>query len=202
MTPETIRTINRRFADTTPVNHRKALDAIVNCRTNFFGAVVYRYESCGKNHLVIRCCGNRHCPNCLNHKTRKWLENRLDAMLPVHHFMITFTVPEAIRRFIRTNQRMAYSAMFAASSQTLKKLTQDQKFIGADLPGFFGVLHTWGRTLSYHPHIHYIVPAGALSKSDQRWHPSRKDFFLPVRAMSKIYKAKFFNEKKRAGLPP
>lgn len=121
-------------------------------------------------------------------------------MLPVHHFMITFTVLEAIRSFIRSNPRMAYTAMFAASSQTMKKLAQDTKFIGADLPGFFGVLHTWGRTLAYHPHFHYIVPGGGLSKPDQRWHPCRKDFFLPVRAMSNIFKAKFLNEMKKSGL--
>ena len=190
----------QRFGHTMPDQHQKAIDAIANCRTDFFGATVYRCESCGKNHLVHRCCGNRHCPSCQSHKTRKWLENRLDEMLPVHYFMITFTVPEGIRRFIRNNQRAAYAAMFAASSQTLKKLAQDKKFIGADLPGFFGVLHTWGRSLSYHPHIHYIVPGGALSKSDQRWHPCRKDFFLTVRAMSKIYRAKFLNEMKKSGL--
>lgn len=97
----------QRFADAMPVNHRKTLEAVVHCRTDFFGATVYRCENCGKNHLVYRCCGNRHCPSCQNHKTRKWLENRLDAMLPVHHFMITFTVPEAMRSFIRSNQRMA-----------------------------------------------------------------------------------------------
>lgn len=190
----------QRFADTMPGTHQKAIAAIVNCRTGYFGSIVYRCESCGKNHLVYRCCGNRHCPSCQSHKTRKWLENRLDAMLPVHHFMITFTVPESIRSFIRSNQRLAYAAMFAASSQTLKKLAQDTKFIGADLPGFFGVLHTWGRTLSYHPHIHYIVPGGALSKSDRSWHCSRKDFYLPVRAMSKIFRAKFFDEMKKAKL--
>lgn len=131
---------------------------------------------------------------------RTWLKKRLDAQLPVHHFMISFTVPECIRSFIRSNQRLAYAAMFAASSRTMKKRACDKKFIGADLPGFFGVLHTWGRTLSYHPHIHYIVPAGALAKSDQLWHPSRKDFFLPVKAMSKIFRAKLFNEMKKSGL--
>lgn len=189
-----------RFGDIMPGEHRKAIDAIANCRTDFFGATIYRCESCGKNHLVYRCCGNRHCPNCQSHKTRKWLEKRINGQLPVHHFMITFTVPENLRDFIRSNQRLCYSAMFAASSQTLKKLARDEKFIGADLPGFFGVLHTWGRQLPYHPHIHYIVPGGALSKSDQRWHPSRKDFFLPVRAMSKIFKAKFLDEMKKSGL--
>jgi len=81
--------------------------------------------------------------------------------------------------------------MFAASSQTIKKLAADPKYIGADMPGFLGVLHTWGRQLPYHPHIHYIVPGGAFAKSDGQWHCSRIDFLLPVKAMSKIFKAKF-----------
>jgi len=121
--------------------------------------------------------------------------------------MVTFTVPEEIRAFIRSHQSDAYGAMFKASSETLKKLARDEEYIGGDTAGFFGVLHTWGRTLQFHPHIHYVVPGGALSSEDGRWHPSRADkdlrgfqifwkprrsFFLPaVRAMSKIYKAKF-----------
>jgi len=106
-----------------------------------------------KNHMVYRCCGNRHCPNCQHHKTRKWLQTQLDRQLPGHHFMITFTVPQNLRRFIRSHQKVCYSAMFAASSQTIKKLAADQKHIGGDMPGFFGVLHTWGRQMPYHPHI-------------------------------------------------
>lgn len=90
--------------------------------------------------------------------------------------------------------------MFSASSNTIKKLAADEKYIGGDLPGFFGVLHTWGRQLPYHPHIHYVVPGGALSRSDERWHPSRIDFFLPIKAMSKIFKAKFRDEMRKSGL--
>ena len=124
----------------------------------------------------------------------------MKRQLPGHHFMITFTVPEQLRRFIRSNQRAAYAAMFMASSQTIKKLTPDPKYIGGDLPGFFGVLHTWGRQLQYHPHIHYIVPGGAILKEDGSWHPSRIDFYLPVKAMSKIFRAKFCDEMKKEGL--
>lgn len=164
---------------------------IINFRTDHYGASIYQCTECGERHMVYRCCGNRHCPNCQHHKTRKWLQTQLDRQLPGHYFMITFTVPQNLRSFIRSNQRMGYSAMFAASSQTIKKLAADQKHIGADMPGFFGVLHTWGRQMPYHPHIHYIVPGGALSRTDGKWHCSRIDFFLPVKAMSKIFKAKF-----------
>jgi hypothetical protein len=79
-------------------------------------------------------------------------------------------------------------------------MAADEKYIGGDLPGFLGVLHTWGRQLVYHPHVHYVVPGGALSKKDGRWHPSRIDFFLPVKAMSKIFRAKFRHEMSKNNL--
>ncbi len=192
----------QRFGDAIPGHHRKAIDAIIHCRTEYYGASVFCCQNCGHHHTVPLCCGNRNCPNCQGDKTRQWLEKRLSEQLPVNHFMITFTVPDTIRSFIRSNQRLCYGAMFEASSQTLKKLAGDEKFIGADLPGFFGVLHTWGRQMPYHPHIHYVVPAGALSKADCQWHRSRDNFFAPVRAMSKIFKAKFHDAMKRCGLAP
>jgi len=191
-----------RFGLAIPSEHRKVIDAIINCRTDHYGVSIYQCTECGERHMVYRCCGNRHCPNCQHHKARKWLQTQLDRQLPGHHFMTTFTVPQNLRRFIRSHQRVCYSAMFAASSQTIKKLAADQRHIGADMPGFFGVLHTWGRQMPYHPHIHYIVPGGAFSKTDGKWHCSRIDFFLPVKAMSKIFKAKFRDIMKKNGLYP
>jgi hypothetical protein len=108
--------------------------------------------------------------------------------------MITFTVPQQLRRAIRSHQRKAYGALFTASSQTLKAVAATTRFVGGDLPGFFGVLHTWGRQLTYHPHIHYIVPGGAVSKSDGTWHPSALHFFAPVRVLSTIFRAKLRDE--------
>ena len=183
-----------------PASHRKTIDAIVSCRTIDRGLIIYKCQSCGKVHTVFQSCGNRHCPQCQYQKSQAWLGKQLQRQLPGHHFMVTFTVPDSLRFVIRSHQRTCYSALFKASSATIKKLASDDTFIGGDLPGFFGVLHTWGRQLQYHPHIHYIVPGGAISKADLSWHPSRVDFLMPVRAMSKIFKAKFRDEMKAAGL--
>ena len=189
-----------RYQDRMPKNHIKAIKAIISCRTAACGLVVYDCDGCGHIHVGFRSCGNRHCTICQHHKTRQWIERQLLRQLPGHHFMITFTVPEKLRSSLRSHQRKAYTALFAASSQTLKTFAADKKFIGGDLPGFFGVLHTWGRQLQYHPHIHYVVPAGALSKADGKWHPSRLDFFAPVKAMSKVFKAKLREQLKAAGI--
>ena len=188
------------YQESIPSNHRKVIKEIINCRTAVCGVNVYTCGQCGKSQVVFRSCGNRHCPTCQNHKTRQWLEKQLNRELPGHHFMVTFTVPRQLRRFMRSHQRMAYSALFAASSASLKKLSSDEKFVGGNCPGFFGVLHTWGRQLEYHPHIHYIVPGGAFDKESGNWHSSRVDFYVPVSALSKIFRAKFRDEMKKAGL--
>jgi hypothetical protein len=188
------------YGNRMPEHHKKAVYDITSCRTKTQGLAVYQCLECGSVHTVYKSCGNRHCPACQHHKTRQWLEQQRKRTLPGHHFMITFTMPQEIRDFIRGHQRVCYHAMFKASSESIKKLVPDDKFLGADLPGFFGVLHTWGRQLQYHPHIHYIVSGGAVSKNDHQWHPSRTDFFLPVHALSKIYQAKFKHEMHKAEL--
>jgi hypothetical protein len=105
-----------------------------------------------------------------------------------------------LRPFIRAHQRFAYHALCQASAMALKRLAQDPRFLGTDLPGFTGVLHTWGRQLQYHPHIHYIVPGGGLSADRAAWLPSRANFFVPVKALSSIYRAMWQEEMRTAGL--
>ena len=189
-----------RFGSTMPKAHQKVIAAITGCRTEAAGSTLYACDTCGQEHVVYRSCGNRHCPCCQQGKGRTWLERHRARHLPGEHFMLTFTVPEPLRAFLRRHQKLGYGALFAASSGAIKTLAADPKHIGGDLAGFFGVLHTWGRTLQYHPHIHYVVPGGALSRADGRWHPSRPGFYLPVRALSPIFRAKFRDAIDKHGL--
>jgi hypothetical protein len=183
-----------------PTSHQKVISAIQNCRSGHYGHSLYQCQSCGQHHRVNHSCGNRHCPQCQHHKTQQWLHHQLDKQLPGPHFLVTFTVPETLRPFIRSHQRLAYQAMFKASSQALKRLAQEERFIGTNLPGFTGILHTWGRQLQYHPHIHYIVPGGGLSEDRTTWLPSRANFYVPVKALSPIYRALFKEDMDQAGL--
>ena len=190
----------KTFSERIPSHHRKVIRAISDCRTERMGTMLYQCESCGKAIELFRSCGNRHCPTCQNEKASQWLERRLEQLLPVHHFMITFTVPALFRDFIRANGRTAYAALFHASSRTLKRLASEPTYFAGNLPGFFGILHTWGRQMHYHPHIHYIVPGGAFSAQDHSWHASPQAFYLPVRIMSKMVKSLFSREMKKAKL--
>lgn len=183
-----------------PLQQKKAVNAIIYCRSGEYGVSVYQCDNCHQQHHIGCSCGNRHCPECQYHKSRQWLEKQLDRCLPGSHFMLTFTMPEQIRAFSRSNQGAVYSAMFKAASGAIKKLAKDPRHIGADLTGFTGVLHTWGRLLQYHPHIHFIVPGGGLSADRSKWMPAKNAFYLPVRALSKIFRAKFKHEMAQCSL--
>ena len=189
-----------QFGETMPASHARVIDAIIDCRSAASGSVLYQCEDCGEPHVAARCCGNRHCPVCQQGKAEAWLIRQLERQLPTPYFMLTFTVPASLREFLRRHPREGYGALFAASAGAIKTLASDDKHLGADTPGFFGVLHTWGRQLQYHPHIHYVVPGGGFDSVDGRWHAADRGFFLPVRALSPIFRAKFRDAMAAAGL--
>jgi hypothetical protein len=176
------------------------MDLLERCRTGELGHAVYRCQDCGTYHPVPRSCGNRHGPQCQGHKARQWLQNQLAKLLPCAYFLLTFTLPQELRRVVRSHPREAYPAMFQAAAETLRELAKNPKHVGSSRLGLTGVLHTWGRTLTYHPHLHFLVPGGALSEDGQHWLPSRVDFFLPVEAASVVFRAKFRDLLAQAGL--
>lgn len=189
-----------RFGAAMPAEHRKVLHAIRACRTGRLGTVFYACASCGRTHAMGRSCGNRHCPTCQQDKTKAWLEKQTARLLPCPYFLLTFTLPAELRQLARRHQRVVYPALFEASSQAIRELAADPKFIGSPRCGFFGVLHTWGRTLDYHPHVHFVIPGGAVNQAGDAWLPSGAAFFLPVRALSVLFRAKLRDLMRRARL--
>jgi Putative transposase/Transposase zinc-binding domain len=184
---------------TLPTAHRKAISAIQPCQSGHYGDSLSQCQSGGEKHRVNRACGNRHCPQCQQQKTPQWLQHHLDQPLPGPPFLLTFTVPETLRPFLRSQQRLASQALFQASATARKRRAKDERFLGTDLPGFPGVLPTWGRHLQDHPPIHYIVPGGGLSKARTTWPPSRANFFVPVKALSPLSRALFKEHRRQAG---
>jgi hypothetical protein len=191
-----------RFGAAMPPEHIKVLRAITACRTGELGTALYMCQSCGKTHAVPCACGNRHCPSCQWGKTNAWLEEQTARLLPCPYFLVTFTVPAGLRAVIRQHQRIGYAALFEASSAALQKLAGNPRFVGSSRCGFTGVLQTWGRTLEYHPHVHYIVPGGALSEDGTKWLPARPNYFVPEKALAILFRAKFRDALDRAGLLP
>ena len=179
----------QKYSSRMPSTHLKAMRAIEQCRTEALGGQVYRCPDCGHEQYAYHSCRNRHCPKCQNENAQRWLENQQDLLLPVPYFMLTFTVPAGFNEVARNHQSEIYDLLFKTSAAATQQLAQDPRFIGGQI-GMVGVLQTWGRNLAYHPHIHYLVPAGGLAKDGQTWLAARQDFLVPVRALSRIFRGK------------
>ncbi len=179
-----------KYGDQLLPSHRRALWAIEHCRTPALGGHVYSCPECETTHYQYHSCRNRHCPQCQTLKGQHWLDQQQELLLPVPYFMLTFTVPSALRAVVRRHQKLLYTVLFRTSAAALQQLAADPRFVGGQL-GMVGVLHTWGRNLAYHPHVHYLVPAVGWTADGQVQRAARKNFLLPVQALSRIFRAKF-----------
>lgn len=177
----------------------KALNSICQCRTAVLGGHMDVCEDCGSLKISYNSCRNRNCPKCGNLKKEQWILDRKTDLLPIQHFHAVFTVPDSLHALFLHNEGRMYRLLFIAVSRTLSALALDKRLLGAEI-GFTAVLHTWGQTLSYHPHIHCVIPGGGLSKSGITFVRSRDKFFLPVKVMSKLFKKKLLGLIKHDGL--
>jgi hypothetical protein len=168
---------------------QRVLSNLAACRTAKLGGHVDACDACGEVRVSYNSCRNRHCPKCQAQQRAKWLEARCEDLLPVQYFHVVFTLPAELAPLALQNKRTVYNALFAAAADTIKTIGADPKHLGADL-GFIAVLHTWGQTLMHHPHLHCVIPGGGLSSDGKRWISCRKDFFLPVRVLSRLYRGK------------
>jgi Putative transposase/Transposase zinc-binding domain len=173
--------------------HRKVLDAILRCRTAALGGHRDQCANCGHQAISFNSCPNRHCPKCQGNARSKWLAARSAELLPVPYFHIVFTLPHQLSALVLQNKRLLYDLLYRTSAAAMLQLARDPKHLGADI-GFLGVLHTWGQNLQHHPHIHYIVPAGGLAPDRSRWIDSSPRFFLPVQALSQVFRGKLCEE--------
>lgn len=183
-------------------SQKRALQAILQCRTAALGGQVYGCTDCGKLQYSYHSCGNRHCPKCHGQRTERWLQQQHGRLLPGPYFLLTFTLPAELRALARSQQKLLYGLLLHTAAASLQKLCADPKWLGAQ-PALMGVLHTWTRAMLYHPHAHFLVSAGGLSADGQRWVPAKHpNFLVPVRALSVIFRAKVRERLKRAGLLP
>jgi len=178
-----------KFGDQMPHSHLRAMEAIEQCRTEALGGQVYYCENCHDYQYSYHSFKNRHCPKCQNGSANEWLQRQKDLLLPGPHFLVTFTLPDALRELTRSHQKLLYNILFRASAQALQDLALDPRFVGGKI-GMVGVLHTWTRAMHYHPHVHYLVPAGGLASDGRQWLPSWENFLVPVKALSILFRAK------------
>lgn len=169
----------------------KVLSALAQCRTAALGGHVDECPACGHIKISYNSCRNRHCPKCQGIEREKWIQDRKQELLPVKYFHVVFTLPDTLNGLLAANMKVTYTALFRAAYATLDKFAKAAGFT----TGMTAVLHTWGSNLSYHPHLHCIVPAGGIGPDGKWKHAAnafnKSPFLFSVRAMSKVFRAIF-----------
>lgn len=177
----------------------KPMRAIETCRTAALGGHVERCGHCAHQRISYNSCRNRHCPKCQTLAREQWLTRRRAELLPVTYYHVVFTLPPAIAQLALQNKEEIYNILFATSAQTLLTIAADPKHLGARI-GFFSILHTWGQNLLHHPHIHCVVTGGGASPDSNHWTQCRKNFFLSVRVLSRLFRRLFLEQLDQAKL--
>ncbi|MEJ2010105.1 MAG: IS91 family transposase [Acidobacteriota bacterium] len=167
----------------------KAMADIEHCRTAYFGGHLERCDRCGHEHYSYHSCRNRHCPKCQGEQTQAWLDKQRARLLPVSYYLLTFTLPAWLRPLAKAHPRQIYNLLIKAAVASLQKLARDPQWVGGTLPILL-VLHTWTRALLFHPHVHLLVPAGAISPQGVWVQARHPNFLVPGYALSQIFRAK------------
>lgn len=190
----------KRHGDAVLPSHVRALSAITHCRTPSLGAHLGECARCARRHVLYHSCRHRACPRCGYEQTETWLARQRQLVLPVPYFHVTFTLPSELRRLVRSHQRALVGVLFRSAYEALSEMCADERWLGGRI-GALAVLHTWTRALVYHPHVHMLVPGGALAP-DGSWRPAKKRgrqlYLVPERALAKLFAGKFLAMARRA----
>ena len=191
-------------AGTLTPQQRRVVADLSRCRTAALGGWLEECSACGHQHYHYYSCRNRHCPRCQASRRAAWLEREAALLLPVEYHHVVFTLPAGLAALARQRPRLVYNLLFAAASASVLALAAEPKYLGAQV-GLVAVLHTWGQTLSLHPHLHVLATGGGLScnrrgEVDQEpsWVSCRPGFFLPVRVLSRLFRGKYLSALRQA----
>jgi hypothetical protein len=175
----------------------KVMRAIVNCRTAALGGHRDKCTKCDFRVHSFNSCRNRHCPKCQAQARKRWIAARERELLSTPYFHVVFSLPHELNPLLRQNEVELYDLLFQAVAETLMEAAANPEHLGAEI-GFFGILHTWGQNLLFHPHIHCVVPSGGLAPGRTRWIRGSERFFLPLEVLKKVFRGKFVDGLKQA----
>jgi len=190
--------IFERYLDNYLKNHKlsplqwKVVNAIMACRTLKLGGHLFKCDKCDFEQPQYDSCGNRHCPKCQIAAKFKWVNQRLDELLPIPYYHYVVTMPHLMNRLAFYNKRVVFGIFFDAAAFAINIFANDPRYLGAK-PGFIGILHTWGQTMSQHVHLHFLIAGGGISNDGTRWInlPYREKFLFPVFAVSQVLRQRF-----------
>lgn len=176
---------------------QKVISHIQGCRTAALGGHVEQCNACGFETIAYNSCRDRHCPKCQMMAKEKWLSDRKAELLPCGYFHLVFTLPHTLNQLILCNKKIMLAMLFSAVNETLQAFAQDPQWRLNGQLGMIAVLHTWSQTLMDHFHLHCLVPAGALSVSQNKWTPARRSFLFRITSLAKEFRKRYLDRLKK-----
>ena len=172
-------------------HQQKILSIIEKCRTPLMGSHLYVCRECESVLLLHNSCSNRNCPVCQGNKRKRWIDKQCNNLINAPYFHVVFTIPDVLNSLFLNHQNQCYNALFHAAWDTLKQFFKNDKILNGK-GGMLSILHTWGQNLSFHPHIHCLVPGAGISNTGE-FKPIKggHKFLFNVKSLAKVFRAKF-----------
>lgn len=170
------------------IDQWRASQAIMDCGSEALGAEYWRCREDDYTEKEYHSCHHRSCPRCYAQYTRAWLERATSRVLNCDHYHVVFTLPHELNELWRYNRQWSADHLMKAASETVQELLGDDKYLGAQA-GILAAVHTWGRTLSFHPHVHLLVTGGGLT--GRGWREAKRDYLLPVAVLKAKFRGKW-----------
>jgi len=173
----------------------KAFTQLSRCRTSALGGHTQYCANGHVNGVWYNSCKQRSCPQCCGIARETWLLNLQRLILDCPHHHIIFTLPSQLNDLWRHNRRLLSDILFSSVRDTLKRFSDDKRYLDAT-PGMVSVLHTWGRDLPLHPHIHTVTSHGGINRQGQ-WVVPRKTQLFPQKPVMMVFRGKVLAALKR-----
>ena len=191
----------KRYGYRLSADHWHALSAMTRCRTAHYGQLSWRCGDCDEVRHLYRSCGHRGCPRCQTQDNEQWLLRQQKKLLPVEYFMVTFTLPAELRAVAWQHQKVVYELLLSSAVTTCRDFAVNDKALNGEI-GLSAVLHSQTRRLDYHPHVHLVIPAGAVDKKRRLWRVKSGGFLFSHKALATVFRAKMLKGLSAAGLLP
>lgn len=185
----------KRYRGSLLPSHKRALQMMKECRSLTTSRMMAQCsdDDCEHCRFIPHSCGQRNCPHCQSYEGQRWIENQLSKQLPVDYFLLTFTLPFQLRQLAWNHQRLVFSLFFSCVQRVLQTFAQNDKQLGGTA-GLTAILHTHSRKLSFHPHIHVVVPAGSMNQKSRLWRVKTGKYLFSQRALARVFRAMLLKE--------
>jgi hypothetical protein len=166
---------------------RRWAAAVMACRTAALGGHLWRCPAGHVHRVQYNSCKHRACPQCGGLASEQWLDRLRARLLTCDYYHLVFTVPHELNRLWQWNRVAFGELLLTTVRETLLTLTADPRWLGAQV-GLVLSLHTWGRSLTVHPHVHALITGGGWTPDG--WKATKRGYLVPMAVVLALFRGK------------